>query len=178
MKISLIEVPAYYRNYVEKVAHHNINELWQIDAEAFVKLGKLPKTFGKFRYADDKWTINELLTHIADTERIFNFRALCISRGETQLLPGFDQDVYVDRSEANRLEFHDVVDDLLFLRKSTASLFRSFSNDQLNQIGNANGVSFTPFHIAYILAGHSLHHLEVLEKKYLPSFNSQNEVPS
>ncbi len=120
-----------------------------------------------YRYAPEKWSIKELVQHVMDSERIFCFRALSIARGEEQSLPGYEQDVYVHNSFADYREPNAIKEEYQVIRKSSIALFNSFSDAILQKTGTANGVGFTVEELGYILVGHELHHLDILQQRYL-----------
>lgn len=119
-----------------------------------------------YRYAPDKWTIKEMLNHIIDTERIFAYRALCFARGEQQNLPGFEQNDYVANSEAASRSMADLVAEYQAVRMANISLFHSLSNLQAERVGLLNTHPTTAGALAYMIAGHELHHFNILKEKY------------
>jgi uncharacterized damage-inducible protein DinB len=127
-------------------------------------------------YAEGKWSMKEVLGHIIDTERIFAFRALCIARGESQALPGFDENEYVTNANFNHQSIDDLLLQLMYTRKSTLLLLRSLSEADLSKTGTANGKSVTANAIFWIIAGHLQHHLNVLTTRYLTSSDSTAQV--
>lgn len=120
-----------------------------------------------YSYAPGKWTIKEVVQHLTDAERIFDYRALCIARGEKASLPGFDENKYAAASGADYRRWEHLVEEWIHLRDSTLHLFRSLNESQLQQVGVANGITLTPNAIGFITAGHTLHHLAVLQERYL-----------
>ena len=120
-----------------------------------------------FRYAPEKWSIKQVFGHIADGERVFAYRLLCIARGETQSLPGFEENDYVRAANFDDLPFAAIVDNLAAVRKATLSLMRGLSAEAWTRIGVANGNKISARAIAYVIAGHERHHLRVLRERYL-----------
>lgn len=119
-----------------------------------------------YRYAEGKWTVKDMLQHIIDTERIFAYRALRIARGDKSHLPGYEQDDYVDPAKANDRSFEDMLEDYKACRASTMALFKSFDEEMLVQIGTASGGPMSARAAGYIIVGHELHHMEVLQERY------------
>lgn len=119
-----------------------------------------------YAYEPDKWTIKEVLSHLIDTERVFAYRALCISRGEQQNLPGFEQDDYAANSEAARRTLPDLISEYQAVRLSNLYFFRSLTPNQANRMGLANGSPTTVSALAHMIAGHELHHLHSLKERY------------
>ena len=127
----------------------------------------LAKGQEKFAYAPGKWSIQQLLGHIIDTERIFSYRALAISRGERQALPSFDENEYLLHSQYESQDFADILTQYRHVRQATISLIDSFSTIQANQLGNANGQSVSVRALAWMIAGHEKHHIQVIKERYL-----------
>lgn len=121
-----------------------------------------------YAYAPGKWTIKEVVQHLIDTERILSYRALCIARGDKTSLPGFDENEYAAASNANYRGWEELVQEWLTLRKSVIQQFRSFTSFQLQQLGMANRQTLSTNALGFIIAGHSLHHLQILNERYLP----------
>jgi len=127
----------------------------------------IPAGKWNYIYAPGKWTIKEVLVHIMDDERIYAYRALRIGRGDTTPLPGFEQNDYVPYSKANDRTIKSIMKEYETVRKATLSLFRSFTNDDLLRKGAANNNVYSVRGLLYHLAGHELHHLNILKEKYL-----------
>ncbi len=130
-------------------------------------ISSMDEGMGNYAYAPGKWTIKEILLHIADSERIFAYRALCIARGDQAAFPGFEQNDYVPASGANDRSLADLLQEFHAVRASTIALFSGLPREAWLRRGNANGHSVTPRGIAFQLAGHELHHAAVLRSKYL-----------
>lgn len=120
-----------------------------------------------YRYATGKWSIREVLGHILDTERVFSFRAMSIARGESQKLPGFDENHYAQVSNAHSRGLEDLLGEFRSLRRANIYLFASFGEDELNRIGHMSGAEASVRSIGRIMVGHCTHHLTVIEKLYL-----------
>ena len=127
----------------------------------------LAKGQESFAYAPGKWSFQQLLGHIIDTERIFSYRALAISRGERQALPSFDENEYLLHSQYESQDFTDILTQYRHVRQATISLIESFSTIQANQLGNANGQSVSVRALAWMIAGHEKHHIQVIKERYL-----------
>lgn len=120
-----------------------------------------------YRYAAGKWTIKEVLVHIIDDERIYAYRALRFARNDKTELPGFEQDDYALHSGANERDIDDILTELSTVRRSTISLFESFDQQALTRAGVANGNVMSVRAAAYHLAGHELHHVNLIKERYL-----------
>lgn len=127
----------------------------------------LPEDKADHAYEPGKWSIKEVLSHLIDTERVFAYRALCISRGEQQNLPGFEQDDYAANSEAANRTMPDLIGEYQAVRLSNLYFFRSLSTVQANRIGLANGNPTSVSALAHMIAGHELHHINILNERYL-----------
>ena len=121
---------------------------------------------GDFRYATDKWTVKQVLGHINDTERIFAYRALRIARGDKTPLAGFEQDDYVRDGGHNQCTLSDLIEDFIAVRRASVSLFRNLQEDAWMRRGVANNHEFSVRALAYMVAGHELHHTRILSEKY------------
>ena len=124
---------------------------------------------GEFRYAPDKWTVKEVVGHIADCERIFSYRALRIARGDQTPLAGFEQEDYVRRAAFNKRQLADLVEEFADVRLATLSLFCSLDAEAWLRRGVANNGPVTVRALAFITAGHELHHRRILEERYFPA---------
>lgn len=118
-------------------------------------------------YAEGKWTLKEVLQHVADAERIFAYRALRIARGDTTELPGWDENAYAPASEANARSLDSLVNEVESVRDATVTLFEGLPGAAWTRRGRANGVEVTVRAVAWITAGHLLHHLAIIEERYL-----------
>jgi len=124
---------------------------------------------GSFRYAPGKWTVKEVLGHITDTERIFAYRALRFARADQTPLPGFEQDDYVRSGGFSERTLADLAEEFGTVRSASISLFRSFKQDAWPRRGKANEKEVTVRALAFITAGHQIHHRIILEERYFPA---------
>jgi len=129
----------------------------------------LPEEKLLYRYAPGKWSIKETLVHIVDDERIFAYRALRFARNEKQNLIGFDQDKYVKYSEADSRGLDNIFEEYEAVRRSTIALFSGLPEDSLMRMGHGTGTfnDATVRALAYHIAGHELHHYNLIREKYL-----------
>jgi uncharacterized damage-inducible protein DinB len=127
----------------------------------------LPPDKLTYRYAEDKWTIKEILVHIMDDERIYAYRALRIARNDKTPLPGFEQEDYVPFSKANQRSLASIFKEYKTIRNATLSLFTSFNKEDLLRMGTANDHPVSARALAWHIAGHELHHLNIIKKRYL-----------
>lgn len=121
---------------------------------------------GNFRYAPEKWSAKEVLGHVCDTERIFAYRALRIARGDATPLAGFEQDDYMRNGPFAQGQLSELIEDFIAVRRATLSLLRNLDEAAWTRRGSANKNEVTVRALAYIIAGHELHHRRILEEKY------------
>ena len=121
----------------------------------------------EYRYAEGKWTIKDILLHMMDTERIFAYRALRISRGDKTPLPGFEENDYVPFAFANSRSLESLLEEYENVRKATISFFESLNEEQLLFIGTASNTAISVRAVGFIITGHQNHHLKVIVERYL-----------
>jgi uncharacterized damage-inducible protein DinB len=127
----------------------------------------LPEETLLFRYAPGKWTIKEIIVHISDDERIYAYRALRFARGDKTELPGFEQDDYALASGANERTIDDILEELTTVREATITLFKNLDEAALLRSGVANGNVMSVRAAAYHIAGHEMHHVNIIKDRYL-----------
>lgn len=163
------EIGDFYWGYIDKIPDEaTLVKTLEENTQKFVSfLKEIPKEKWTFRYAPEKWSILEMIQHIIDTERIFQYRALCFSRNEHTSLPGFDHDIYVLNSGAENRKPEDLIEEFHINRKSAIWLFKSMSDVMLTNNGNMNDMNASARAIGFIMSGHVLHHIDILNEKYL-----------
>ncbi|MBL0359386.1 MAG: DinB family protein [Chitinophagaceae bacterium] len=167
-KPSSTSYPGYFQRYIDQVPETEMMPAFKNQTAGIADfLNSITEEKSNDAYAEGKWTIKELLQHITDAERIFNYRALCIARGEKQNLPGFEEDDYAANSHANRRSWKSLVEEFILVRKGTEMLYESFSVDVINNSGSTNNNPTTVASIAFITAGHYYHHKKILQERYL-----------
>lgn len=163
------EYPEYYNPYVHLVSENNLLTLLKENLVKTIELFEsLSEADGLFRYAENKWSIKEVLGHMADTERIMSYRLLRVGRGDQTPLAGFNENDYVQGSQINKLPIKNILEDFIAARKATLTLFQNMPEDAWANIGFANNTEVTARAIAYIIAGHALHHYHIITERYLP----------
>jgi uncharacterized damage-inducible protein DinB len=130
-------------------------------------IGSLSDAQLAYRYAEKKWTIKEIVSHIADDERIYVYRALRFARNDATELPGFEQDSYAHYSGANQRKIGDLLEEFTAVRLSTIAFFASLDESALLRKGVADGRYATVRALAYHIAGHELRHLNIIQERYL-----------
>ena len=162
------ECAPYYHSYINQVGGSDIlNTLIDNKTQTLELLRSLPSPIWDHRYAPGKWTAKELLLHVIDTERIFAYRALRIARNDQTPIEGFEQDDYVPFSGAATRSSASIMEEYAAVREASLHLFRHCSPEMWNRQGTASGRPFTTRSLAYITAGHELHHLRILRERYL-----------
>ena len=167
-KPSPTSYPGYFQKYIDQVPEQDLFTAFNKQLPVIGSfLPAVTEERSTYTYAEGKWTIKELLQHITDTERIFNYRALCFARGEKASLPGFEENDYAAHSNANSRTWQSLVDEFLAVRQSTELLYRSFTADALSVSGTANNNAITVASMGFITLGHFYHHKKVIEERYL-----------
>ena len=162
------EYAPHYDRYISLIEGDDIlTVLDQQRGQMVQLLCGLSEADGDFRYAPDKWSVKEVLGHICDTERIFAYRALRISRADATPIEGFEQDDYVRNGPFAHRPISDAIEDNIAVRRATISLLRNLEEPAWSRGGIANKNEITVRAIAYSIAGHELHHRRILEQKYL-----------
>jgi hypothetical protein len=162
------EYNAYYGRYISLVPDGPIvDRLREQISETLGVLRALPESRGEHRYAPGKWSIKEMVGHVADGERVFGYRALRIGRGDETPLPGFEQDDYVRNGGFGARRLGHLVDELEAVRRGTVLLLEGFDETAMRRLGTASEFPVSVRALAYIIAGHELHHLTMLRERYL-----------
>lgn len=130
-------------------------------------LSNITNEKGNFRYEPGKWSVKEVIGHIADVERLWNYRILRMSRGDIGILSGYDRDRFVEYSGHHQLPLTAVLNDYKAVRESSLSLIRNLTEDSLIRTGNFNDHELSVRACTYIIAGHELHHINILKTRYL-----------
>ncbi len=162
------DYPEYFGKYINLVPEDDLHQAFKNQLPIIEKfLQSVDEEKSDYAYAPGKWTLKELLQHTTDTERIFNYRALCIARKETASLPGFDENLYAENSNANTRTWQNLSNEFLNVRRSTEDLFKNFSETMLHQKGMSGNNSVSVLSLGFITVGHVAHHINVAKEKYL-----------
>ncbi len=162
------DYPEYAQKYIDLIDGDDI--IWilhQTSKEMSDVINSFPQSKGDYSYAEEKWTIKQVIGHLSDTDRIFAYRALAIARGESQPLPSFDQDLYVERGNFNSKNLAEISYEYRLTRESNLLLYRSFDKSVYQNRGIAAGSEVTLLGILFMVAGHQKHHMNILKEKYL-----------
>ncbi|MHB1681559.1 MAG: DinB family protein [Bacilli bacterium] len=162
------EYNPYFDRYINLVPEGDIRETLMHQRCGTVELlASISEKSSLYRYDSDKWTIKEVMGHISDTERVMAYRLLCASRGDTSVLPGFDQDIWVRETDFNRISFDQILSDFRMVRDATLSLTRTLSEGAWLRRSTVGAYTTSVLALAYIIAGHELHHRTILQERYL-----------
>lgn len=165
--ISSDEYGEYFARYIQ---HSNGNDLFTMlnahQNEMMEIFEYLDAEKALFRYEKDKWSVKEVIGHIIDTERIFNYRALALARGEKSAIPGYNHDQYMKTADFDRYSLNDLKKQYSATREYTLSLFSAFSDEELMTKGVVNRSPFTVRALGYVIAGHEMHHRAILAERY------------
>jgi uncharacterized damage-inducible protein DinB len=164
------EYAVFYAGYVSKVPGSDALGVLESQRLQMLQLfaGRSERD-GSFRYAPGKWTVKEVLGHITDTERIFTYRALRIARGDQTPLPGFEQEDFVRNGAFSERTLADLAEEFGLVRNASMALFRSFQKEAWLRRGVASQKEVTVRALAFITAGHQIHHRLILEERYFPA---------
>ncbi len=167
MKPTVSEYPAFYHRYVNALDHADVRRVFTDQVAYFTRLmSTLTDEQAKLRYAENKWSVKQVIGHITDCERVFAYRAMCIARGETQALPGFDENAYVANASFDQRPISRILDEFVAVRLGTILLFDSLTSVELLLSGVANNNPVTVRALFWIIAGHTEHHLRILREMY------------
>lgn len=162
------EFAPYYGRYIDRVPDGDIvATLREQVRETVALLRAIPDAKAGFRYAPDKWSIREVVGHLGDCERIFTYRALRIARGDDTPLAGFDENAYVSRARLDDRSFAGLIDEYAAVRAASVALFHALFPEEWTRRGMASEKGVSVRALAWITAGHELHHLAVLKERYL-----------
>ncbi|GAB5407875.1 MAG: DinB family protein [Balneolaceae bacterium] len=162
------EYAHFYSTYVGLVEKTNIiHTLNEQMHEVFTLMNSVPGDKAYFKYAPDKWTLKEVLGHMIETERVFAYRALAISRGDKKSLSGMDQDEYMDGNNYNNRTLANLSNEYLAVRVATIHLLNSMTKKMISRTGIASGTEVSVRALAFIIAGHDSHHLSIIKERYL-----------
>jgi hypothetical protein len=167
--VDFSRVPEYFHGYIKKLDEGELLETaFRDHPSVFVSfLQQVPEEKWGYRYAPGKWSIREVVQHVIDAERVFCYRALSFARKDKTPLPGFDENVYALSSGADNRSKNSLLEELAAVQKASALLFGSFNKEQMEEDGVANGKKIYVKAIGFIIAGHSLHHQQILKERYL-----------
>jgi len=161
------EYAPYYAKYIALVPGSDILGALETQRLQMIQLfAARSERDGNFRYAPDKWTVKEVLGHVADTERIFAYRILRIARADQTPIEGFEQDDYVRNAAFNKRPLAELAEEFALVRSATIALLRGIEKEAWLRRGIANKNEVSLRALAFVIAGHELHHRGILEERY------------
>ncbi len=162
-------IPDFYQHYIDKVPNDGLllQHLDAIMQETNTLISNLSEEKLLFRYAPGKWTIKDLMLHLADCERVITYRAMRISRGDKTDLPGFDENKFVEAAHANDKSISTILEQLSAYRKASILFINSLSDAELDNTGVANGYPISARLLVNHLYGHHKQHLDIIKERYL-----------
>jgi hypothetical protein len=162
------EHPEFHAGYIAIVPEGDILKTLEDQREDTVALlGGIGEERRTHRYAPDKWSINEVVGHVVDIERVFSYRAMRIARGDTTPLSGVDQDVLVPGGNFDARTLSSLIEEYRYLRLANITLFRSLDDTALMRSSRTDTYDVSVRSLVYVVAGHELHHMNVLRERYL-----------
>ena len=162
------EYAPYYETYVSLVDETDVVTVLQNQlTEMQNLLAGITEEKGAYAYAENKWTIKELIGHLSDGERIFAYRALRISRADLTPLEGFEQDGYIENSNFNNCRLADLAEEFTLLRRANILFFKSLTDEAWLRRGTASGAEISVRALGFIIIGHVRHHANILRARYL-----------
>lgn len=164
------EYAAFYQGYIDLASAKRQPILKMLKAQLNTIddfLADIPVKKHDFAYADGKWTVKQVLSHLIDTERVMTYRAMRFARNDQTDLPGYNQDAIVANTDIAKYSYEDLVDELVMLRQANLFFFKSLSDEDLKKKGTANGNSVSVGALLFIIYGHIEHHFNILKEKYL-----------
>jgi uncharacterized damage-inducible protein DinB len=162
------EYSEFNATYINALDDVNLFEELEISLHDFIRfVQNIPMDKFDYRYAEGKWTIKDIIQHIIDAERIFGYRALRISRNDKTPLPGFEENDYVENTNANGRSIQELLTEFSAVRHSNLLLFKSFSEEQLIRLGIASNHTISVRALGFLMIGHLKHHQRVFQERYL-----------
>jgi hypothetical protein len=161
------EYAPYFGRYVALVPEDDILAVLRAQVEEMRRL-LAPVSAEKeaYRYAEGKWSIRQVLGHLVDGERIFGYRAFCFSRGEQAPLPSFDEKQYVAAARSDAIPLRELVEELAVVRQANLAFLRRLDAREWAQVGTSSGKPLSVRALAWVMAGHPRHHLQILRERY------------
>lgn len=169
MKRSSIPLPEFFDRYINLV--DDIELLAALEKYGSSWLNAEREKFLALKdsiYAPEKWTVKDILQHVIDNERIFCYRALRFARNDSTQLPGYDEQLFGQTAEAFQRSVDDLLNEFALVRHASIALFKSFNEEMLMRKGICFNKEITVAAIGFVIAGHPIHHLNVLKERYYP----------
>ncbi|MBD0380777.1 DinB family protein [Paenibacillus sedimenti] len=162
------EYAPYFSTYIDAVPDEDYDQFLRNQLDEVKDLfSQLSEEKGEGRYAPGKWSLKEVLGHMTDTERVMSYRMMRIARGDFTKLPGFDQDILIANGSFSEFTLKALLEDFVAVRKATFTLLGTIPDSAWERTGNVSERDVTARSLAYIIAGHAQHHLNVIQQRYL-----------
>jgi len=162
------EYAPFFADYISTVPNEEIFTFLQRQGEEIAALfAQVTEEQSSHRYAEGKWSLKEVLGHITDTERVMSYRLMRIARGDTTPLPGFDQDVLIENGSLSEFKLTTLLAEFQAVRQASICLLYTIPASAWLRTGNVSGRDVTARSLAYIIAGHSQHHLHIVKERYI-----------
>lgn len=157
----------YFQGYVDRVPDGDVLALLPAQCERMQALLRTAsEEQGNHCYEPGKWSVKRLVLHLADGERMFCYRAMCLARGDEQAMPGFDENAYAANDGSDTRTLASIINEYASVRTATSTLFAGFDDQAWAKRGSANGNPITTASLPWIIAGHDLHHCAILQERY------------
>ena len=159
----------YFQHYIDLVPDGNYIDLLNQNTDTVNRFfNSLPADKHNYRYADGKWIIKEILLHIIDTERVFTYRALAAARGDKEtVLPMMDENLYAANTDVSNRTMQDIIEEFNAVRMATTKLYKNMTEEQTKYTANVAGHHTSARAIGYMIIGHVIHHIRVIQERYL-----------
>ncbi|CAM4417993.1 DinB family protein [Zobellia nedashkovskayae] len=158
----------FYKAYIDVLGDAELLDILESQLKNFPNfLENIPESKLNYAYEPEKWTIAQVLLHIIDSERVFQYRSLRFSRGDKTPLPGFEQDLYAPNSRAETRSKQSIIEEYQAVRQSTITLYKSFNVETLKNEGVASNLSWNAAILGFVICGHQKHHRNILRERYL-----------
>ena len=162
------EFAPYYGTYINKVPDGDIVRTMRTQiADTAALLRGIPESRHGHRYAEGKWSIREVVGHLSDAERVFAYRALRFARADATPLPGFDENEFMKRARLDERPMSGLIAEYEAVRAASVALFDGLFADEWTRHGTASGKEMSVRALAWVIAGHELHHLGILKERYI-----------
>lgn len=162
-------LPRHFDTYIKKTEDIELHEALK---KSLTNLKNLPVdkwiALGDKVYAEGKWTVKDIIQHIIDAERVFAYRALRFARKDQTQLPGFEEGEYAIAAEANKRTLTGLINELVTVRQSTVEMFATFNDEVQHRMGSTTSAEISVGALGFVIVGHEIHHLKVLEERYYP----------
>jgi hypothetical protein len=162
------EYGPYYEQYMALIKHAELIPALEDGAQQFMAFaGTIPADKADYRYASGKWCVKEVIGHLIDTERVFAYRALSFSRNDKSALPGFDEEFWTPESNAAGRSIDELLNEYQLVRGSTIAFYKGCTREMTERTGTANNNKISVRALGFIIAGHEIHHAQVIKERYL-----------